>query len=127
MKSAVAAAGERFLSPLFRWRQISAVIVLAAKRADAVGRIAPGVCHIGRDPIPGRRIVNAARAAAIGAHTYQTIVIAVTGVIRFANLSRVRMHNYQRIDHDKTATRLQRICLHAVDAKIVRGGALVVL
>ena len=92
-----------------------------------MGRISTGVFHIGRDPVPGRWDINEACAAAIGTHVYQTIVIAVTGIILLANRSRVRLLNYQRIDHNKTAAYLQRTNLHAINAKGLRGGALVIL
>ena len=94
--------------------QISAVVILAAKRADTVSRISPGVLYVGGDPVPSCRVINAAGSAAIRAHAYQAICCAITGIIRLADYSRVRMHNHERVDDDKTATWLQRIDLHAV-------------
>lgn len=107
--------------------QISAVIVFAAKRTDSVRHLSPGTLHICRDPVPDLRIANALCATAIGTHMDQTQLAAINGIIRLADRSRVRMHNPQRIVHHKAGTRLKRIYLHPVNAKDLRGGALVIL
>ena len=112
---------------MFFRRQISAVIVFAAKRTDRVGHLSPGTRHIRRDPIPYLRITVAARATAVGAHVNQAKHAAVNGIVRFAYLSRVRMHNPQRIDHHKTVPWLERIDLHPVNAEDIRRRALIIL
>src|SRR6476646_429309 len=107
--------------------QIRAVIVFAAKRTDRVGHVRPRMLHISRDPVPDLRITIAARATAIGAHVDQPKLAAVAGIVRLADLSRVRMHDPQRIDHHITTARHEWIDLHAVKAKDLRRGALVIL
>src|SRR5579864_6557098 len=125
--TAVSPADEGALSRRFFWCEISAVVVFAAKGADGVRGSSRRSLHISRDPVPYLRIANAACSTAVGAHVDQAKLAAINGIIRLADRSRVGMHNPQRIVHHKTAVRTQRIDLHPVNAKDLRGGALVIL